>query len=79
MRCFIIFISFWLLFVYDFVVRWIWSSKGWLREFGSLDFVGGMLVYIVSGMMVVVFVVFCFIELRGNLFDFFIDVGYKVW
>ncbi|KAK4172327.1 putative ammonium transporter [Triangularia setosa] len=78
-RRFIIFISLWSLLVYDPVARWTWSSKGWLRELGSLDFAGGTPVHIVSGTTVAAFAVFCSIESRGNLVDFLIDAGHKVW
>ncbi|KAK3984530.1 putative ammonium transporter [Cladorrhinum sp. PSN332] len=65
-RRFIIFISLWSLLVYDPVARWSWSSKGWLRELGSLDFAGGTPVHIVSGTTVGAFAVFCSIESRGS-------------
>ncbi|KAK4204547.1 putative ammonium transporter [Triangularia verruculosa] len=78
-RRFIIFISLWSLLVYDPVARWTWSSRGWLRELGSLDFAGGTPVHVVSGTTVAAFAVFCSIESRGNFVDFLIDAGHKVW
>ncbi len=44
------FLFFWSVFVYDVVAYWTWSLNGWLRTLGSLDFAGGSVVHIVSGM-----------------------------
>ncbi|KAK4183140.1 putative ammonium transporter [Podospora australis] len=77
-RRFIIFISLWSLLVYDPVARWTWSSRGWLRELGSLDFAGGTPVHIVSGTTVAAFAVFCSIESRGNFFQFVVEAAQKV-
>ncbi|KAK3366748.1 ammonium transporter AmtB-like domain-containing protein [Lasiosphaeria ovina] len=77
-RRFIIFISLWALLVYDPVARWSWSSKGWLRELGSLDFAGGTPVHIVSGTTVAAFAVFCSIESRGSLWAFLAEAKRRV-
>lgn len=46
---FIIFISLWATFVYDFIAHWVWGVGGWLRNLGALDFAGGTVVHISSG------------------------------
>jgi len=46
---FIIFTLAWTTFVYDPVAHWIWGTGGWLREFGVLDFAGGIVVHATSG------------------------------
>ncbi len=45
----IIFSVFWLLLVYCPVARWVWSDNGWLKQLGSLDYAGGLVVHITSG------------------------------
>lgn len=46
---FIIFILAWATFVYDPIAHWVWGSGGWLHSFGILDFAGGTVVHISSG------------------------------
>ncbi|WP_188388767.1 ammonium transporter [Priestia taiwanensis] len=46
---FIIFTLLWTTFVYDPVAHWVWGVGGWLRELGALDFAGGNVVHISSG------------------------------
>ncbi len=43
------FSALWLLFVYSPVVHWIWSAHGWLAHLGVLDFAGGTVVEVNSG------------------------------
>lgn len=43
------FISFWLLIVYFPLAHWVWGVGGFLREMGALDFAGGTVVHISSG------------------------------
>lgn len=51
---YIFFILLWVLFVYNFVVYWVWVKGGWLKNIGVLDFVGGIVVYIIVGVLVLV-------------------------
>lgn len=51
----LIFVLVWFVFVYLFVCYWVWGG-GWLVEMGLLDFVGGMVVYIIVGVGVLVVV-----------------------
>lgn len=46
---FIVFILLWTTIVYDPVAHWVWGVGGWLRELGALDFAGGNVVHITSG------------------------------
>lgn len=46
---FVLFISFWSLLVYVPLAHWVWGNGGWLRNLGVLDFAGGTVVEICSG------------------------------
>jgi Amt family ammonium transporter len=46
---FVVFILAWTTLVYDPVAHWVWGVGGWLRELGALDFAGGNVVHITSG------------------------------
>ncbi len=46
---YVIFILLWGTFVYDPVCHWVWASKGWLYADGAIDFAGGTVVHIISG------------------------------
>ena len=48
-KSFLIFTLLWVTLVYDPVCHWIWAPGGWLRELGALDFAGGTVVHICSG------------------------------
>jgi Amt family ammonium transporter len=39
----------WATFVYDPIAHWAWGSGGWLRSLGALDFAGGIVVHVSSG------------------------------
>ncbi|MFZ5648977.1 MAG: ammonium transporter [Bacillota bacterium] len=43
------FMLIWTTFVYDPLAHWVWGVGGWLREMGALDFAGGTVVHISSG------------------------------
>jgi len=47
---FLLFIILWSTLVYDPIAHWVWGTGGWLREWGALDFAGGTVVHISSGM-----------------------------
>jgi len=46
---FAVFSILWATLVYDPVAHWVWGVGGWLREMGVLDFAGGTVVHIISG------------------------------
>jgi ammonium transporter, Amt family len=45
-----VFVPVWTVTVYAVVAHWVWAPDGWLFEFGALDYAGGLVVEIVSGM-----------------------------
>ena len=51
---FIVFILLWATFIYDPLAHWVWGVKGWMREMGALDFAGGTVVHISSGVSALV-------------------------
>lgn len=46
---FVVFMLLWLTFVYSPVCHWVWGPDGWLASMGALDFAGGTVVHINSG------------------------------
>src|SRR3972149_1673146 len=47
---FMIFAFLWATIVYDPIAHWVWGAGGWLRNLGALDFAGGTVVHISSGL-----------------------------
>ena len=46
---FLVFTLLWATFIYDPLAHWVWGAGGWLANFGALDFAGGTVVHISSG------------------------------
>jgi len=46
---FLIFVVLWSTIVYDPIAHWLWGTGGWLKNMGALDFAGGVVVHISSG------------------------------
>lgn len=46
---FVVFTLIWTTVVYDPMAHWVWGVGGWIRELGVLDFAGGTVVHIISG------------------------------
>lgn len=46
---FLAFTLLWSTIVYDPVAHWVWGVGGWLKNIGVLDFAGGIVVHITSG------------------------------
>lgn len=46
---FILFTLLWTTLVYDPMAHWVWGVGGWLRNLGALDFAGGTVIHITSG------------------------------
>lgn len=56
---FTVFILLWATFIYDPLAHWVWGVGGWMRELGVLDFAGGTVVHIssgISGLVVALFI-----------------------
>ena len=51
---FLVFILLWSTLVYDPVCHWVWAVGGWIRNLGALDFAGGTVVHISSGISALV-------------------------
>ncbi|MDE3101751.1 MAG: ammonium transporter [Chloroflexota bacterium] len=52
-KAFVVFTLLWATFVYDPVAHWVWGG-GWLGRLGALDFAGGTVVHITSGVSALV-------------------------
>ncbi|MDP3038829.1 MAG: ammonium transporter [Deltaproteobacteria bacterium] len=48
-KAFFIFTLLWSTLVYDPIAHWVWGTGGWIRKMGGLDFAGGIVVHISSG------------------------------
>ncbi len=48
-KTYLIFLILWSTFVYDPIAHWVWGVGGWIRNLGGLDFAGGLVVHISSG------------------------------
>ena len=46
---YVVFIFLWATLVYDPVAHWVWAADGWLFKDGALDFAGGTVVHLISG------------------------------
>ena len=46
---FLVFSLLWATFIYDPLAHWVWAVGGWIRNLGALDFAGGTVVHISSG------------------------------
>jgi len=46
---FLLFTLLWATLVYDPVCHWVWGIGGWLHNMGVLDFAGGTVVHVISG------------------------------
>ncbi len=48
-KTYLVFLILWATFVYDPLAHWVWGIGGWIKELGALDFAGGLVVHISSG------------------------------
>jgi len=51
---FLLFTLLWATFVYDPLAHWVWGAGGWLKAMGGLDFAGGIVVHVSSGISALV-------------------------
>ncbi len=48
-KTFLVFTLIWCTVVYDPIAHWVWGVGGWVRNMGAIDFAGGTVVHISSG------------------------------
>jgi Amt family ammonium transporter len=53
-----LFVLLWTTLVYDPLAHWVWMSDGWLFKMGALDFAGGTVVHLSSGISALAFLFF---------------------
>jgi ammonium transporter, Amt family len=53
-----IFVLLWTTLVYDPLAHWVWMTDGWLFKKGALDFAGGTVVHLSSGISALAFLFF---------------------
>jgi Amt family ammonium transporter len=53
-----IFVLLWTTLVYDPLAHWVWMVDGWLFKKGALDFAGGTVVHLSSGISALAFLIF---------------------
>jgi Amt family ammonium transporter len=53
-KAFVVFTLLWATLVYAPVAHWVWGVGGWIRNLGALDFAGGTVVHIISGISALV-------------------------
>jgi len=51
---FLLFTILWATFVYDPLAHWVWAAGGWMKNLGALDFAGGIVVHVSSGVSALV-------------------------
>src|SRR5574344_1175423 len=49
-KTYLVFLVIWFTLVYCPIAHWVWGEGGWIKELGGLDFAGGLVVHIASGM-----------------------------
>jgi Amt family ammonium transporter len=54
LKALVVFAIAWSTLVYSPIAHWVWSSEGWLFDLGALDFAGGTVVHISSGVAALV-------------------------
>ncbi len=53
-----VFVLLWTTLVYDPLAHWVWMVDGWLFKKGALDFAGGTVVHLSSGISALAFLIF---------------------
>jgi len=53
-KTYLVFIVLWSTFVYAPIAHWVWGAGGWIHNLGALDFAGGLVVHISSGVSALV-------------------------
>jgi ammonium transporter, Amt family len=55
---YVVFTLLWATLIYDPVCHWVWGEGGWLRNKGVMDFAGGIVVHVSSGISALVCALF---------------------
>lgn len=55
-KTYLVFLVVWFTLVYCPIAHWVWGQGGWIKNLGGLDFAGGLVVHIASGMSALVVV-----------------------
>ena len=53
-KTYLLFLVLWSTFVYAPIAHWVWGVGGWIHNLGALDFAGGLVVHISSGVSALV-------------------------
>jgi Amt family ammonium transporter len=53
-KAFVLFSLLWTLLVYSPIAHWVWGQGGWLNKMGAIDFAGGTVVHVSSGVAALV-------------------------
>jgi Amt family ammonium transporter len=53
-KTYLVFLILWSTFVYAPIAHWVWGTGGWIHNLGALDFAGGLVVHISSGVSALV-------------------------
>ena len=53
-KAFVLFSLLWTLLVYSPIAHWVWGQGGWLNKMGAIDFAGGPVVHVSSGVAALV-------------------------
>lgn len=53
-KTYLVFLVLWFTLVYCPIAHWVWGQGGWMKNLGGLDFAGGLVVHIASGMSALV-------------------------
>jgi Amt family ammonium transporter len=51
---YVLFTLLWATFIYDPLAHWVWGRGGWMAKMGVLDFAGGLVVHVSSGLSALV-------------------------
>lgn len=55
-KTYMVFLPVWFTLVYCPIAHWVWGQGGWIKNLGGLDFAGGLVIHIASGMSALVVV-----------------------
>ena len=53
-KTYLVFLLLWATFVYHPLAHWVWGTGGWIKNLGALDFAGGLVVHVSSGVAALV-------------------------